>query len=80
MMLATIPNHPMIAGTGTASEVANRIEYESVPIENRICANAKTEFFVHILPFNGILRFSFMSCVYACTRIICDSGSKRPFT
>ena len=48
-MLAKIPNHPISAGIVTLSEVANRIEYESVPIENRICANAKFWFFVFII-------------------------------
>ena len=43
-MLATSPNHPIISGT--TPEVTNRIEYESVPIVKKICANAKTEFFV----------------------------------
>ena len=40
-MLATIPNLPTIGGT--TPEVTNMIEYASVPMENRICANAKLD-------------------------------------
>jgi hypothetical protein len=42
-MLATSPNHPISAGT--TSEITNKIEYASVPMENRICAKEKVEFF-----------------------------------
>jgi hypothetical protein len=58
MMLATIPNHPNIAGT-TSWEI-NSIEYASVPMENKICANEKLELFVlRILRPNSIKEFFF---------------------
>jgi hypothetical protein len=44
-MLTTIPNHPMIAGTGTASEVANGIEYASVPMEKKLASKNRANFF-----------------------------------
>ena len=61
-MLATIPNHPIIAGTNPY--VINRIEYASVPMENKICANEKLELFVlRILRPNSINEFFSASLV-----------------
>ncbi len=42
-MLAIIPNHPIIAGL--ILYILKRVEYARVPIEKKICANKKLDFF-----------------------------------